>query len=273
LARCRWNVLDLMQLIGGKSIPTYLFCDIDMTWAEGFRKDLAARGQKTTITAILIKAMAIAQHNHPASRSVIMPFGRQAILNKIVAGITIERFVDGQPAVFFGSIHEPDTKSVVKIAQELKDYGQKDIKDLPQLDIEDRFSRMPWLLRQLVWWIGMQHPYIRLRFMGATFGLSTLGKFQLQAIIPPCVTTSTFGIGRVEERAVVRNGHVEIRPMGTLTLNFDHRLIDGGPAARFIEEVRLLMEGGLADYINQEVGSFAPTETSVDTSMVPAGIS
>lgn len=86
--------------------------------------------------------------------------------------------------------------------------------------------------------------------MGATFGLSSLGKWGIKGLIPPCVSTSTFGVGEVEERAVVRGGQIEIRPMLTIILNFDHRIIDGAPAARFMSDVKKLLEGGLENYVH-----------------------
>lgn len=263
LERIRWNVLDLMQIVGKNSIATYLFCDIDMTWAEELRKTLQAAGHKTTVNAIMLKAIGIAQRKHPDSRTVLLPWGRVATLNQIVAGVTVEKFIDGRPAVYFAAIKDPDTKSVEQIAAELREYGQGDVTEVPHLATQHRFTNMPWLLRRLILWLGTSHPFIRMRYMGATFGFSTLGRFKLQAIIPPCVTTSTLGVGGVEDRAVVRNGQVQVRPMITMTLNFDHRLIDGGPAARFLEDVRLLMEGGLAEYTQEPETSFAPSAGSM----------
>lgn len=88
--------------------------------------------------------------------------------------------------------------------------------------------------------------------MGATFGLSSLGKFGIKAIIPPCASTSTFGVGAMEERPVVREGKIEIRQIFTLTLNFDHRAIDGAPAARFLKDIIGLLEGGLEQHLPAE---------------------
>jgi pyruvate dehydrogenase E2 component (dihydrolipoamide acetyltransferase) len=88
--------------------------------------------------------------------------------------------------------------------------------------------------------------------MGATFGLSSLGKLGVKALIPPCASTSTFGVGEVEQRPVVCDGKIVIRPMMTITLNFDHRMIDGAPAARFLQDIKALLEGGLEQYVNEE---------------------
>lgn len=253
LARCRWNVLDMINIVGNGSVPTYMFYDIDMTWIENLRSRMKDLGCKLTVTAIILKAIGIAQRWHPSSRSAILPWGRTVTFNDIVAGFTVERFVNSQPAVFFGSIKAPDEKPLADIAEELRAYGEDDLSTVPQLEVEDRFNNMPWLLRRLIIWLGLRYPNIRLRYMGATFGLSSLGKFGCKILVPPCVSTSTFGIGAVEDRPVVIDGKIEIRRIMTIALNFDHRLIDGAPAARFFQDVKRLLEGELQSYIEDEL--------------------
>jgi hypothetical protein len=259
IPRPRWNVLDLINVINKGSVPTLMTCDIDMTWAETLRSQLKEMGYRTTVTAILLKAIAIAQRSHPESRTTRLPWGRLVTFRDIVAGFTVERFIGSQPAVFFGAIENADTKPVVDIARELKAYAEADLGDVDHLDIQNRFNNMPWLFRRFILFMGKRYPAIRLKYMNATFGLSTLGKFGVKMLVPPNVTTSTFGVGEVEQRAVVREGKVEIRPMMTLALNFDHTVIDGAPAARFMADVKNLLEGGLEDYIKSELAAFAKT--------------
>lgn len=249
--RSRWNILDLIQLVKGKSVSAYLFIDIDMTWVEEMRKRLAAQGVKTTVTAFLLKAIGIAQHAHPNSRAVLLPWGQTMTMNRIVAGFTVEKFVDGEPAVYLGLINDPDQKSLGQISKELREYSQGTIPEVPQLAMEERFNRMPWLVRRLILLFGLAVPWIRFNFIGASFGLSSLGKQGMTAIIPPSVNTSIFGVGKVEDRPVVRDGQIVIRKMTTLTLNFDHRLIDGAPAAFFLTDVQRLLEGGLSEHIDE----------------------
>lgn len=250
--RGRWNILDLIEM-GRASIPTYLICDVDMSWVESLRARLARKGHRVTATAVLLKAIAIAQQHHPATRSAKLPWGAVVTFNDIVAGFTVERQVDCGPAVFLGTIMQPDSKPLTDIALELKAYAEDDLDSIPQLAIENRFAGMPWLFRKLILWLGTRIPRIRLRYLGATFGLSSLGKYGIKAIVPPSVCTSIFGIGAVEERAVVRDGAIAVRPVMTLTYNFDHRLIDGAPAARFLDEIKNLLEGGLACYLGDEI--------------------
>ncbi len=252
LARCRWNVLDLITIVGRQAIPTTIFCDVDMGWAEDLRKKFLARGIRLTETAILLKAIGIAQRNHPASRSMILPWGRIATFEKICAGLTIERIVDSQPAVFFGTIEAPAEKSLETIMNELRQFSESNLNEHPQLALENKFSRMPWLFRQLIFRLSMLFPELRLRSLGATFGVSSLGKYGVKAITGPCVCTSTFGIGAIEDRPIARNGQVIVHPMLTLSLLFDHRCIDGACAARFLRDVKELLEGRLEEHLRTE---------------------
>lgn len=264
LPRLRWNILDLINIVNAGVVPTYLFLDIDMTWAEELRATLAKNGIRITATALLLKAIAIAQRSHPDTRTTMLPFGKTVTFNNIVAGFTVERFIGSQPTLFFGAIEEPDTKSIADISSELRAHAEADLEKVWQLNLQNKFTWMPWILRRIILWIGLRNPGIRLKCMGATFGLSSLGKFGLTAMIPPCVTTSTFGVGTVEQRPVVRDGKVEIRKMMTLTLNFDHRMLDGAPAARFLADIQKLMEGGLEKYIQEELHELASRMTNPD---------
>ncbi len=245
--RRRWNILDLIQIVERGSVPTYLFAEINMEFAEKLcANHLSSRGIKITPTALLLKAIGIAQRDHPESRSALLPWGQTLIFERIVAGFTVEKIVDGEAAVYLGAIEDPDTKPLEDIAAELRTYGQEEIANVPQLAIEERFNFMPWLLRRIVIFISLVIPELRLHHMPASFGLTSIGKYGIHALIPPSVSASTFGVGTIEQKPVVVNNEIKICPMMTLTLNFDHRLIDGAPASRFLSEIKKLMEGELA---------------------------
>jgi pyruvate dehydrogenase E2 component (dihydrolipoamide acetyltransferase) len=77
-----------------------------------------------------------------------------------------------------------------------------------------------------------------------TFTVTNLGGFGVEyftpIINPP--QAGILGIGKIMEKPVVLNGGIHIRSMMTLCLVFDHRLIDGAPAANFLAKVRELLE-------------------------------
>jgi pyruvate dehydrogenase E2 component (dihydrolipoamide acetyltransferase) len=74
---------------------------------------------------------------------------------------------------------------------------------------------------------------------GATFTISNLGMFSVDAftaiIVPP--QAGILAVGAIADRVVAVDGMIGIRPMVTLTLSSDHRLIDGARAAQFMHEV------------------------------------
>jgi pyruvate dehydrogenase E2 component (dihydrolipoamide acetyltransferase) len=49
-------------------------------------------------------------------------------------------------------------------------------------------------------------------------------------------------VGRIAPKPAARGNAVEIRQMMTLSLVFDHRLVDGAPAARFMQSIKQMVE-------------------------------
>lgn len=74
---------------------------------------------------------------------------------------------------------------------------------------------------------------------GGTFTITNLGSFGIDAFtpiinLPQC---AILGFGRILAKPVVRNDQILVRKMITLSLTHDHRLVDGAPAARFLETI------------------------------------
>ena len=80
--------------------------------------------------------------------------------------------------------------------------------------------------------------------MGGTFTITNLGSYGVDAFTPVInlPELAILGVGRILEKIVPVNGQPEIRKMMTLSLVFDHRLVDGAPAAKFLQTVRELLE-------------------------------
>jgi pyruvate dehydrogenase E2 component (dihydrolipoamide acetyltransferase) len=82
---------------------------------------------------------------------------------------------------------------------------------------------------------------------GSTFSLSNLGMYDIDAFtpiinLPEC---AILGIGRITPKVVVIDVDAErtaIRQMMFLSLTFDHRLVDGAPAARFLQRIKQFIE-------------------------------
>ncbi len=79
---------------------------------------------------------------------------------------------------------------------------------------------------------------------GGTFTISNGGVFgsllSTPIINPP--QSAVLGMHRIEERPVVKDGQVVIRPMMYLALSYDHRLVDGREAVTFLVRVKEAIE-------------------------------
>ncbi|HLK60139.1 MAG TPA: 2-oxo acid dehydrogenase subunit E2, partial [Chthonomonadaceae bacterium] len=79
---------------------------------------------------------------------------------------------------------------------------------------------------------------------GGTFTLTNLGMFGIDAFtpvinLPEC---AILGVGRIKPQPSVVDDQIAIRQKVWLSLTFDHRLVDGGPAARFLQRLAQLIE-------------------------------
>ena len=79
---------------------------------------------------------------------------------------------------------------------------------------------------------------------GGTFTISNGGVFgsllSTPIINPP--QSAVLGLHRIEERPVVRDGQVVVRPMMYLALSYDHRLVDGREAVTFLVRIKEAIE-------------------------------
>ena len=83
------------------------------------------------------------------------------------------------------------------------------------------------------------------RYRG-TVELTAIGMFGKGSSwgIPPAGPTLTIIVGGIGEKPGVVDGHIAIREYLSMTISFDHDIIDGAPAARFTQRLKELIESG-----------------------------
>lgn len=79
---------------------------------------------------------------------------------------------------------------------------------------------------------------------GGTFTVSNLGMFGIDSFTPVLnlPQAGILGVGRIVEEPVVRDGRIEAGRTLTLSLTFDHRVVDGAPAARWLQHLVQMIE-------------------------------
>jgi pyruvate dehydrogenase E2 component (dihydrolipoamide acetyltransferase) len=181
----------------------------DITQLESMRKRFnqrpEAEGRKMTVTAILIKLVASALKQFPKFNSSLDLAG-DAVVHKKYVHIGVA--VDTPRGLLVPVIRDADVKNVVQIATELNDMAAR---------ARDRKLK-PDEMR------------------GGTFTVTNLGGLGT-TYFSPIVNwpeVAILGVGRAEQMAIWGGGRFEPRLIIPLSLSYDHRLVDGADAARFL---------------------------------------
>jgi pyruvate/2-oxoglutarate dehydrogenase complex dihydrolipoamide acyltransferase (E2) component len=109
----------------------------------------------------------------------------------------------------------------------------------------DWFLLLPTFARDIFYRFVHSRPHIWKQQAGTVY-LTSLGMFGEGRAWGMGYLSHSLGVivGGISQRPVVRNGQIEIRDCMNITLEFDHDIIDGAPAARFAENFKKLVESG-----------------------------
>jgi pyruvate dehydrogenase E2 component (dihydrolipoamide acetyltransferase) len=196
-----------------------LTLEVDMTEAAEFRARLIpeiekAYGTRLSFTDILVKAVARALGEHPRLNAALVGEELRLYSQKNI-GVAVA-LDDG---LIVPVIKEADKKSLGAVSVELKALVER----------------------------ARAGKFTPDDLAGGTFSVTNLGTFGIDVfdpiIVPP--QAAILGVGRIADRPVVLNKAIVIRSMMNLCLSFDHRILDGAPAARFLQRVKELLENPL----------------------------
>ena len=162
-------------------------------------------------TDMLVKAVAKALTEHPIINSTLE---KEQI--KIFADINIGVAVATEMGLVVPVIRDADAKALTEIASMLKELVEK----------------------------AKQKKLAKEELAGGTFTITNLGMYGVDVftpiINPP--ETAILGVGRVAEKPIVVEKQMVVRPVMKLSLTFDHRVVDGAPAAEFLQKVKQNLE-------------------------------
>jgi pyruvate/2-oxoglutarate dehydrogenase complex dihydrolipoamide acyltransferase (E2) component len=170
--------------------------------------------------------------------------GRRVLLfDRVDVGVTVERVVDGAVVLNAVAVRDADRKSCDEITAELARVKHSHEPGPARAGWAAGVARLPGPLRRAAFELAGTRPRVAATY-GPAVGVTSLGMFSRgwgwAVPIPPLTVIAT--VGGVVDRAVVRDGQVVVRPLLPLTLSFDHAVVDGAPATRFVETLRELTE-------------------------------
>ncbi|MFQ6081255.1 MAG: dihydrolipoamide acetyltransferase family protein [Candidatus Bathyarchaeia archaeon] len=189
-----------------------LMVEVDMSEAVKLRQAFEkTKNVEISYNAIFVKAVATALREYPILNSTLEE-NQIKILKNINVGVAVAT----ERGLIVPVIHDADEKSLADLTSTIAELVER--ARLDRLSMGD--------------------------VTGGTFTITNLGMFGVDAfiaIINP-KQAAILAIGRIADEPKVVNGQIAIQPTMTLSLSFDHRIIDGAPAAQFLSRIKEILE-------------------------------
>jgi len=218
LSDVRQVIAERMSTSWQNSPMVTLNVDVDCTLLKKLREDLKSsfkeKGLNLSYNYILMKACAVALKEQPMLNSYLE--GNEVVLyDEVNIGLAVAT----EEALLVPVVKDVAGKNLYEIASDGDALIEKARKG--ELAIDD--------------------------VTGGTFTITNLGMFGVRdftpIINPP--QCAILGVGEMKDKPCVCDGQIVVKPMMTLSLTFDHRIVDGAQGAMFIRRVKELLENPL----------------------------
>jgi hypothetical protein len=184
--------------------------------------------------AVFTKAYGLVARARPELRQAYIPLPWPHLYEhpESVASVAVERRYRGEDAVFFAQVRGPENQALPAIEGHLRRCKEAPIEDIALFRRILFTSRLPRPLRRLLWWFGVSvSGHRKARYLG-TFGVSVTAAAGAAGLnlLTPVTTGLNYGL-------LGPDGALPVR------LTYDHRVLDGGPAARALADLEEVLHG------------------------------
>ncbi|MBN1581305.1 MAG: 2-oxo acid dehydrogenase subunit E2 [Anaerolineae bacterium] len=236
--------------MGLKKHTVHGLVEFDITQArEAIRKHKAQTGETLSFSAFFLaclgKAIDMNKHMH-AYRS----WRNQLILfHEVDVNTLFEVEVDGKTTIRPHILRGVNKKTVQEIHEEIRTF-QQEHKSSQESKFIEWFVLLPGSVRRLLLWVLFKHPQLIKEYYGTVL-LTSIGMFGTGSGwgIPVPNHTLQLTLGGIAEKPGIVDGGIAVREYLSVTISFDHDIVDGAPAARFTQRLKELIESsyGLCD--------------------------
>ncbi len=225
LSNGRRLVDDIVRIANRTPLASFTR-DLDLSVLNSLRRGVRP---KISWNVIMMKAYGIVCSQRPELRRayVRVPWPHFYESDKTVCMLTMSREYQGEERLFFARFDQPGEQSLRQLQSNYNYLRKKPVNEISQFRTQIRFARAPWMIRSITWW-SLCNLWLsqRAKHLG-TFGMSFSGHrnaYGTQVLGP---NTTTIGIDPLPRSSISR-----------LLFTFDHRVIDGAPAAEVIDSIR-----------------------------------
>ncbi|MBC8492885.1 MAG: 2-oxo acid dehydrogenase subunit E2 [Chloroflexi bacterium] len=217
--------------------------EVDVTDArELIREHERIAGERLSFTAFIIHSLSRAIEEHPHLHAYRDWRGRLVIFEDVNITSMLEVQFGARKIPIPHVFKSTNRKTLSQIHEEMRAIQKR-----PHATAESRFMRWfllaPAFIRRAFYWIVMKFPS-SFRDDSSSVIVTAVGMFGEGggwAITMPNFTLS-IAVGGIAMKPGIHEGEIAVREYLDLTLSIDHDIVDGAPAARFIQTFRSLLE-------------------------------
>lgn len=207
-------------------------------------------GSQLSFFAWMIKCIADAIDQNNGVHACRYGRNRVLIFDDVDVSVPIEREVKGKMMPMPYVIRRTNRKQLLQIQEEIAHAKTRKLQEGEQVLSKPvsamllrTFPYLPKFAKSAFWRRFDKNPFLQKRIMG-TVGVTSVaiaGKTTAWAL-PISIQPICFALGSITQRTVVLEGTSEMRDFLALTVMFDHDVIDGAPAARFVSHLSRMVD-------------------------------
>jgi pyruvate/2-oxoglutarate dehydrogenase complex dihydrolipoamide acyltransferase (E2) component len=219
--------------------------EFDITQArETIRQHKAQTGEALSFSAFFLACLGKAIDQDKQMHAYRNWRNQLIIFDEVDVNMLFEVEVDGKKTIRPHIIRGVNKKGLREIHDEIRAF-QSQHQSSQESKFIDRFVRLPGFIRRLFLWALFKNPHWIKEYYGTVL-VSSLGMFGTGSGwgIPVPNHSLQLTLGGIGEKPGVVDHRIEVRKYMSVTVSFDHDLIDGAPAARFMHRLKKLVEKG-----------------------------
>lgn len=224
--------------------------EMDVTRArQAIRNHKARTGETLSFTAFISGCLGQAVDSHKQMHACRNWRDQLVIFDEVDLSTLFEVETDGRKLIRPHIIRAVNKKTFHELHGEIRAF-QTGHEVSREANFIGWFVQLPGIVRRLFYWILFKNPQWLKEYFGTAI-LSSIGMFGSGGGwgIPVPNHTLQITLGGIVEKPGVVDGRIEICEYLSVTVSIDHDIVDGAPAARFVQQFKELVEGGygLAD--------------------------
>jgi pyruvate/2-oxoglutarate dehydrogenase complex dihydrolipoamide acyltransferase (E2) component len=219
--------------------------EFDVTRPRQYIREHKARtGETLSFTAFILSCLGKAVETNKDVHAYRDWRNRLVIFNEVDVNTLFEVEVEGRKMIRPHIIRGVNKKTFQELHEEIRSFQARH-ESSREAGFIRWFVQMPGVFRRLFYRSLFKNPRLVKDYFGTVL-LTAVGMFGSGGGwgIPVTNHTLQVTLGGIAEKPGVIDGQIEIREYLSVTISFDHDIVDGAPAARFVQCLKEMVEGG-----------------------------